>query len=172
MIEIREAIDNDFDNIWTIFHSVVKKGDTYAFSPETTKEEAYDIWMKKPVATYAAASEGNISGTYFIKENQPGLGAHVCNSGFMVHPERQGQGIGKAMGEHAMIEAVRLGFNAMQFNCVVSTNTRAVELWKKLGFDIAGTLPKAFQHRQLGLVDAYVMYKLLSCFGHAGECQK
>lgn len=161
MIEIREAIDNDFDDIWTIFHSVVKKGDTYAFSPETTKEEAYDIWMKKPVATYAAASEGNISGTYFIKENQPGLGAHVCNSGFMVHPERQGQGIGKAMGEHALIEAVRLGFKAMQFNSVVSTNTRAVELWKKLGFDIAGTLPKAFQHRQLGLVDAYVMYKLL-----------
>jgi len=161
MSKIREATDTDFEDIWRIFHAVVKKGDTYAFSPETTKENAYDIWMKKPVATYVAVSEGNISGTYFIKENQPGLGAHVCNAGFMVRPDSQGQGIGKFMGKHALKEAVRIGFKAMQFNCVVSTNIQAVGLWKILGFDIAGTLPKAFQHRQLGLVDAYVMYKLL-----------
>lgn len=161
MVHIREANDTDFEDIWTIFHAVVKRGDTYAFSPETTKEEAYDIWMKKPLVTYVAVSEENILGTYYLKPNQPGLGAHVCNAGFMVHPESQGQGTGKAMGEHALIESRNLGFKAMQFNCVVSTNTQAVELWKKLGFEIVGTLTKAFQHRQLGLLDAYVMYKLL-----------
>jgi len=112
MIQIREATDSDFDDIWTIFHAVVKRGDTYAFSPETIKEEAYDIWMKKPLVTYVAVSDENIIGTYYLKPNQPGLGAHVCNAGFMVHPESQEQGTGKAMGEHALMEARRLGFNA------------------------------------------------------------
>ena len=77
----------------------------------------------------------------------------------MVDPGAQGQGLGEAMGRHALEEAKRLGYRAMQFNFVVSTNERAVRLWKRLGFSIVGTLPEAFRHRSLGYVDAYVMFR-------------
>ena len=107
-----------------------------------------------------AVHEGEVAGTYYIKPNQPGLASHVCNAGFMVDSKVQGQGIGRALGEHSLVEARKLGFKAMQFNFVTTTNKRAVKLWLDLGFSIVGTLPKAFQHR-LGFVDVFVMYRFL-----------
>ena len=79
----------------------------------------------------------------------------------MVDPPAQGRGAGRAMGQHCLNEARNAGYLAMQFNFVVSTNTAGVVLWKQLGFDVVGSLPKAFRHRRLGYVDAYVMYRLL-----------
>jgi ribosomal protein S18 acetylase RimI-like enzyme len=109
----------------------------------------------------ACGSDGRVAGTYFIKPNQPGLGSHVCNCGYVVAPEAQGQGIAAALCEHSQREAVALNFRAMQFNLVVATNERAIRLWQKLGFSVAGTLPRAFHHQRLGFVDALVMYKEL-----------
>lgn len=161
MVEIRKADDSDFDGIWPIFHEIVSQGDTYAFSPDTDRVAAYRIWMSLPVATYVAVQKGKIVGTYYIKPNQPGLGSHVCNAGYMVSSNARGEGVGRAMCTHSMVEAKRLGFKAMQFNLVVSTNVGAIRLWKSLGFFVVGTLPKAFRHKKLGLVDALVMYKPL-----------
>jgi ribosomal protein S18 acetylase RimI-like enzyme len=107
-------------------------------------------------------SDERILGTYILKANQPGLGSHVANAGFMVAPSAQGRGIGRTMGEHCLREAQRLGFRAMQFNFVVSTNETALRLWKDLGFSIVGRLPGAFRHAQEGFVDVYVMYRRLS----------
>ena len=87
--------------------------------------------------------------------------SHVANASFMVDPAAQGKGAGRALGEHCLDEARRQGYDAMQFNFVVSTNTAGVELWKKLGFEIVGTLPKTFEHATLGRVDAYVMHRFL-----------
>jgi ribosomal protein S18 acetylase RimI-like enzyme len=98
---------------------------------------------------------------YKLIPNGPDLGSHVANASFMVDPSAHGQGIGRAMGEHCLAQAKQAGYQAMQFNFVVSTNAAAVELWKKLGFSIVGTLPKAFNHARLGLVDAYVMHRFL-----------
>lgn len=128
MVKIRRADDTDFDGIWPIFHEIVSRGDTYAFSPDTDKTEAYEIWMLLPTATYVALQKEQIVGTYFIKPNQPGLGSHVCNAGFMVSAHARGRGIGRAMGEHSLVEAKKLCFTAMQFNLVVSTNEHAVKL--------------------------------------------
>lgn len=161
MLEIRRAIDNDFDGIWPIFQEIVRQGETYAFSPETDKAEAYRIWMRTPTVTVVALRDGEIVGTYFIKPNQPGLGSHVCNAGYMVSSNARGQGVGRAMAEHSLIEARNRGFEAMQFNFVVSTNIGAIDLWRSLGFSVVGTLSKAFRHKRLGLVDVLVMYKLL-----------
>jgi ribosomal protein S18 acetylase RimI-like enzyme len=111
--------------------------------------------------TYVALDQGKIVGTYHIKPNHPALGAHVCNVGYMVSSNARSRGIGRAMCEHSQIEARKLGFRAMQFNLVVTTNTGAIKLWQDLGFSIVGTLPKAFRHKKRGLVDAFVMYKLL-----------
>ncbi len=158
---IRSASKRDAQAIWTIFHTVVAKGDTYAFSPTSSEADAHRLWMGDGRETYVAEREGRIVGTYILKPNQPGLGDHVANAGFMVSPDAEGRGVGRAMALHALETARDAGYQSMQFNLVVSTNTRAVDLWKSLGFSIVGTLPKAFRHQRLGLVDAYVMHRFL-----------
>lgn len=158
---IRRAEEADFDGIWEIFHAVVAQGDTYAYDPATTKEQARAIWMAPGISTYVALLDGEVAGTYVLRANQPGLGSHVSNCGYMVHPRHGGRGLGRALCEHSLEEARRMGFLAMQFNAVVSTNERAVALWKKMGFAIVGTVPKAFRHRELGLVDLHIMHRLL-----------
>jgi L-amino acid N-acyltransferase YncA len=160
-VNIRKAEPADYEAIWSIFHEIVSLGETYAFAPDTTRQEAIEIWIEKPTATYVAELDGQIVGTYYIKPNQPALGSHVCNCGYMVPSQARGRGIATAMCEHSQFEARRLGFRAMQFNLVVSTNEAAVRLWRKLGFKVVGIVPKAFNHTKLGFVDACVMYKWL-----------
>lgn len=161
MIKIRKAKEEDFEAIWGIFHETVKKGDTFAFAPESTREDCKTFWMQPGICTYVAELGGEIVGTYILRKNQPGLGGHVANAAYMVHPETRGEGIGKAIGYHSIKQAKKHGFSAIQFNFVVSTNLVAIQLWLKLGFKIAGTVPKAFSHRKLGLVDVYVMHRFV-----------
>lgn len=165
MRQIRAAVAEDRQAIWAIFREVIQTGDTYVFSPETPEEALDQHWLAPTMHTYVAEEDGRIVGTYILKANQPGLGAHVANASYMVASEHQGRGIGTAMGLHSIEEARYLGFRAMQFNLVVSTNTAAVHLWQKLGFEIVGTLPQVFNHQQLGYVDAYVMYQSLQDVG-------
>lgn len=160
-ITIRRATAADADGIWRIFEEVVKRGDTYAFQPDITREEALSFWMSEKNETYVACDGDEIVGTYIIRANQPGLGSHVANAGYMVRSDMQGRGIGRKMCDHSLNVARKSGFLAMQFNLVVSTNTAAVALWQSLGFSIVGTLPGVFRHRKLGLVDAYVMHRFL-----------
>ena len=148
--------------MWDIFHEVVRTGDTYMFAPDTTREVARDYFLGPDVRSWVAVDEEvGILGMYKLIPNRRDLGSHVANASFMVHPRAQGRGIGRAMGEHCLEEARKAGYLAMQFNFVVSTNTTGVALWEKLGFEIVGRLPKAFNHQQLGLVDAYVMHRFL-----------
>ncbi len=161
MIKIRKAKDTNFEDIWDIFHQVVKKGDTFAFAPESNREDCKTLWIQPGICTYVAEVGGKIVGTYILRKNQPGLGAHVANVAYMVHPETRGQGVGKTMGNHSIKQAKKFGFSAIQFNFVVSTNLIAIQLWLNLGFKIVGTVPKAFNHRKLGLVDVYVMHRFV-----------
>jgi L-amino acid N-acyltransferase YncA len=158
---IRPATRADEDAIWSIFQTVVARGDTYVFDPQMPREEALGYWLHPATHTYVAESDGQVVGTYILKPNQPALGSHVANAAFMVSPAARGSGVGRHMGEHCLAEARRLGFRAMQFNFVVCTNEAAVRLWQQLGFRIVGTLPGAFRHSQLGFVDAYVMFRVL-----------
>jgi L-amino acid N-acyltransferase YncA len=160
-VTIRRAEDADFDAMWSIFREVVSTGDTYVFAPDTPREEAFAYWLGPGVTSYVVEDEGRVVGMYKIVPNQPGLGAHVANASFMVAPAFHGRGAGRQMGLHCLREARRIGFRAMQFNFVVSTNSAAVALWQRLGFAIVGTLPGAFAHRELGYVDAYVMFRSL-----------
>ena len=153
------------DGIWPIFRDVIAPGDTYAFSPEMDEAAARAAWILPPPAKVFVAVDlerGTILGTSLVKANQPGLGAHVANAGFMVAPHAAGRGVGRALAEHALEWARSASFAAMQFNYVVSTNTRAVALWARLGFTVVGTIPQAFEHRSLGrCVDVYVMHRFL-----------
>lgn len=162
MALIRRFEPADWIAVWPILHATFEAGDTYAFEPQSTEAEIRRAWVEIPAATYVAcADDGHILGTYYIKANQPGLGSHVCNCGYVVAADAQGQGIAAAMCRHSQQQALALGFRAMQFNLVVSTNTRAIRLWQRLGYSIVATLPDAFRHSRLGYVDALVMYKML-----------
>ena len=161
MIEIRKATAEDHDAIWNIIKVVIASGDTYVYDPGSSREEMMKEWFGENKHTYVALVESKIAGTFFIKSNQPDLGSHIANAGYMTDPSMSGKGIGKAMCEYSLHEAKQLGFQAMQFNIVIKSNERAMRLWKKLGFGIKGEIPEAFNHRQLGLINAYIMYKKL-----------
>jgi ribosomal protein S18 acetylase RimI-like enzyme len=162
MTEIRRFEEGDWPAIWEIMEPVFRAGETYPLPLDITEPEARKIWVETPTAAFVAVDDNNqVLGTYFIKPNHQGPGAHVCNCGYIVSEKARNQGIASEMCQHSQCEATARGFEAMQFNMVVSTNTGAVKLWKRLGFKIAGTLPQAFRHPRLGLVDAFVMYKQL-----------
>jgi len=154
---IRPATAEDDDAVWSLFQEVVRAGDVFAYDATTTREEVRKLWTPAHVALLG----GEVVGSYYVKPNQPGRGAHVCNAGYMVAASARGRGIGRAMGEHSIVEARRLGYRAMQYNFVVATNIGALALWEKLGFQVVGRLPQAFRHPQQGLVDALVLHRLL-----------
>jgi L-amino acid N-acyltransferase YncA len=161
MLTIRPAADRDHEAIWYIFRAVVEPGDSFVFDPETPFDEFNAFWFGMGVSAYVAEHDSRVVGSYILKANQPGLGSHVGNAAYMVAAEARGMGIGVALGEHSLKEASRLGYRALQFNIVVSTNEPAMRLWKRLGFAIVGTLPGAFRHQTLGFVDAHVMFQTL-----------
>ena len=158
---VRAAAEADREAIWHIFHAVVSTGDTYAYPTDTPRDQALGWWFPPGGWTYVAELDNRVVGTYVMKANQPGQGSHTANCGYMVAGASAGSGVGEAMCRHSLEEAKRLGFLAMQFNFVVSTNVRAVALWQRCGFAIVGTLPEAFRHPTRGLVDAYVMHRRL-----------
>lgn len=158
---IREATKDDVDDIWKIFKLVITSGDTYVFKPETPKRDLEQHWFAETMWTFVLETDQKIVGSYILKANQLGLGSHIANASYMVHPDEQGKGYGKALCKHSLGKAKEMGFFAMQFNLIVSSNQTAIDLWKKLGFEMIGTAPKAFNHKTLGYIDAHIMYKEL-----------
>jgi ribosomal protein S18 acetylase RimI-like enzyme len=159
---IRNALESDFAAIWSIFTAVTESGETYVFRPDLDRAAVFAYWFGTGVTTSVAQAEtGEVVGMYKLVANQPDRGSHVANAAFMVAPQYQGRGIGTLMGRHCLEAAQQAGYLALQFNLVVSTNYASIRLWKTLGFAIVGTLPNAFNHKQLGYVDAYVMYRCL-----------
>jgi GNAT superfamily N-acetyltransferase len=160
-VNIRPMQHGDRDAVWSILEPVLRAGDTYALPADWSRDQALAYWCAPSHAVFVADDTGEISGTYTLKANQQGGGGHVANCGFVTRGSATGRGVARAMCEHALETAKARGFSAMQFNFVVSTNTRAVALWQSCGFAIAGTLPGAFRHPAHGFVDAYVMHRQL-----------
>lgn len=161
IVNIRAATPLDTDSLWEIFHEVGQGGDTYAHTGDMTKEQFIAYWLAATNHVYVAEHEGKVAGTFLLRPNHWGRGSHIANGAYMVHPRFRGLGMGRAIGEYSVEEARRLGFKAMQFNYVVSTNQVAVNLWKSLGFTVLGTVPQGFNHAKLGLVDALIMHRFL-----------
>jgi len=161
MTSIRAAAETDREAILKIIAPVLRAGETYAVDSDLSEAAMLDYWFLPAHEVFVAVDDGEVVGTYYLMANQRGGGQHVANCGYMVSPKAQGRGLAQAMCEHSQEIAKARGFLAMQFNHVVSSNTRAVALWQRLGFDIVGTLPKAFRHPVHGLVDSYVMFKTL-----------
>lgn len=158
-LAIREIAADEFAIAWPLFHEVVAAGDTYSYPPGTTFEQAQRLWTSGGARCFVALDDGACVGAYMLRPNQPGLGDHVANAGYMVCPALRGRGIAGAMCEHSLEQARGAGFKAMQFNFVVSSNEGALRLWQKHGFAIVGRVPRAFRHARLGLVDVFVMHR-------------
>lgn len=158
---IRAIRPQDADAIWRILEPMVRAGETYPLPRDMSKDQALAYWMDPSHEVFVAEEQGEIAGTYFLKANQKGAGAHVANCGYVTSPAAQGRGFGRMMCGHSMERAKARAFRAMQFNFVVSTNENAVRLWQSCGFQIVGRLPHAFSHPRLGYVDALVMYRTL-----------
>jgi ribosomal protein S18 acetylase RimI-like enzyme len=160
-LTVRSANAADHEAIWRILEPTFREGATYPIPRDVSRENALAYWYAPGNAVFVAGSEGTVAGTYYLRANNRGGGAHVANCGFMTAREAFGRGIARAMCLHSLDEARARGFTAMQFNFVVSSNTRAVKLWRTCGFQVVGTLPGAFMHPERGAVDAYLMWREL-----------
>jgi L-amino acid N-acyltransferase YncA len=158
---IRPANEADQSQILAIVTPTLAAGETYAIARDLPAADILAYWLSPGHEVFVAEDEGHILGTYYLKANQAGGGAHVANCGYMTASAAQGKGVARAMCEHSLQRARERGFRAMQFNHVVSTNRRAVALWQALGFAVVGTLPRAFHHPTEGYVDSYVMFREL-----------
>jgi ribosomal protein S18 acetylase RimI-like enzyme len=160
-MQIRAARANDTDAIWAILEPTIRSGETYTLPVDMSRDEALAYWMSPEHDVFVAEEHGEFLGTYFLRANQRGGGAHVANCGYITAVHATGRGVARAMCAHSLDHARARGFKTMQFNFVVSTNERAVRLWESFGFQIVGCLPGAFRHPTLGFVDALVMYRSL-----------
>jgi ribosomal protein S18 acetylase RimI-like enzyme len=158
---IRPATPADDDAIWRILEPTFRAGETYPIPRDVSRAEALAYWRNAGHAVFVAEQDGKITGTYYLRANNKGGGAHVANCGYMVAADAMGRGVARTMCAHSLDEARARGFAAMQFNFVISSNTRAVMLWQRCGFEICGMLPGAFAHPEHGMVDALVMFRRL-----------
>ena len=158
---IRLASEADWPAIWSVIAPAIREGTTYALPSDMSEDAARLYWMGADRTTFVVEIEGVVAGSYYLRANQAGGGDHVCNCGYIVDPRFGGRGLATALCAHSLEMGRERGFRAMQFNCVVSSNERAVRLWQYMGFAIVGTLPGAFAHPVLGYVDAYVMFRSL-----------
>ncbi|KZN60545.1 hypothetical protein N474_05730 [Pseudoalteromonas luteoviolacea CPMOR-2] len=158
---IRAMTKQDFVAFWPVFKEIILQQETYAFDPQMDEECAYQLWCEQPLKSFVYVENDKVLGSYYLKANAMGPSDHISNCGYMISPHARGKGLARKLCEHSQKQALELGFRAMQFNSVVSSNEVAMSLWKKLGYDIIGTIPKAYRHPKLGLVDSYIMYKWL-----------
>jgi L-amino acid N-acyltransferase YncA len=158
---IRPAEPRDMAAIWAILEPVIRAGETYAYPRDMDRETALSRWCGADRQTFVAEVGGHVVGTYYLRANQTGGGAHVANCGYVTAAEARGRGVARAMCAHSLDAARAAGFRAMQFNFVIATNKGAIRLWQAMGFETVGRLPGAFVHPALGEVDALVMYRRL-----------
>jgi len=158
---IRPARSDDHDAVWSIIGPVFAAGETYVVPRDWNRDQALAYWFSPAHNVFVCEDEGTVLGTYYLRANQQGGGAHVANCGYMTAAGATGKGVAARMCEHSLEAARQAGFRAMQFNFVVGTNTRAVALWQRMGFSIVGRLPRAFDHPSEGEVDALVMHRFL-----------
>ncbi len=161
-MQIRKYTDADWSSVWPIFREVVTAGETFAYDPGWSSEQARDVWVETPPGHTVVAHDGaRVLGTAHMGPNRPGPGSHVSTASFMVASAARGEGVGRALGEYALFWAREQGYDAMQFNAVVESNDAAVRLWLALGFRILGTVPETFKHPTRGRVGLHVMHRYL-----------
>jgi ribosomal protein S18 acetylase RimI-like enzyme len=160
-VSIRPAGPADAASVWQTLEPTIRSGETSPLPQDMTQADALAYWFAPGNEVFVAHQAGTIVGTYFLRPNHGGGGAHVASSVYVVSPSATGRGIAQVMCEHSLVRARERGFLGMQLNFVVSSDERRIKLWERAGFEVVGRLPKAFRHPSQGLIDALVMYRTL-----------
>ncbi len=162
-LQIRPIADQDRAEVLEIARELVTAADTYAFEPDIDDESLWRYWNPQEPRSggYVASMGQKVVGVFVIKPNHPGPAGHVANASYAVGVRARGRGVGRQMGEASLRCAVELGYLAMQFNIVISTNQAAIRLWESMGFQIVGTIPRGFRHKDGRLVDHHIMHRSL-----------
>ena len=161
-MHIRAFVESDWSQVWPIVRDVAQAEETFPYDPCMTAAQAHDLWIEAPPGVTVVAVDGDrIVGTAKMGPNRPGPGSHVATASFMVAPDCRGCGVGTALCRFALDWARDREYAGMQFNAVVETNHSAVELYKRLGFNIIGTVPGTFEHPTQGRVGLHIMYRAL-----------
>ncbi|MFF5054821.1 GNAT family N-acetyltransferase [Micromonospora sp. NPDC000663] len=156
---IREFVDQDWSQVWPVIHEVIRAQETFTYDPAMTAEQSYAMWVESPPGrTVVAVDGGRVLGTAKMGTNRPGPGAHVSTASFMVAADARGRGVGTALCRDALAWARARGYAGMQFNAVAQSNRSAVDIYRREGFEVVGTVPGAFRHPTLGRVGLHVMY--------------
>ena len=159
---IRDASADDWPAIWPFLRRIVAAGDTYTLPVDLPEGDARAMWMLSPPERTVVAVEGDVVvGSAKMGPNHRGPASHIATASFMVAPEHQGRGVGRALGEEVVRWATAEGYRAIQFNAVVEANRRAVALWTSLGWEVVGTLPEGFRHPTEGYVGLHIMLRRL-----------
>src|SRR5437016_10032834 len=131
---IRQSESRDDDAIWRVLEPTFRAGETYPIPRDISRADALAYWRSPDHTVFVAEDADRIVGTYYLRPNNRGGGAHVANCGYVVAPEASGRGVARAMCSHSLEQARARNFTAMQFNFVIASNERAVRLWQSLGF--------------------------------------
>ena len=155
---IRPYATADLEGVRAIFNRVVADGNAFVYDAPLSPAEM-SAYVASFTAAYVAERDGRVVGAYLLRPNFPGRGGHVANAAYIVSPDARGGGIGRRLGEHSLATARDMGFAAVQFNAVVSTNTDAVRLWTRLGFAVVGTVPAGFRLPDGRFADLLIMHR-------------
>ncbi len=161
MIEIRAAEPNDADAIWQILEPIIRAGEVFALSRDMSRDDALAFWCAPDNESLCAVENKQVLGAAYLKENPLKRGRQTANAGYAIANSAEGRGIARTLCLYTLERAKELGYETMQFNYVVSSNSRAVRLWQSLGFEVIDVLPMDFQHPILGPVDVFVMSRSL-----------
>lgn len=128
-----------------IWNKVVEDGTAFPQTEPLTEESGQDFFEEQSFTGLAYDEiSGKILGLYILHPNNIGRCGHICNASYAVRADARGQHIGEYLVKHSMEKGKELGFRILQFNAVVSSNTYALKLYKKLGFVQLGVIPGGF----------------------------
>ncbi|WP_103105706.1 GNAT family N-acetyltransferase [Brevibacillus reuszeri] len=164
---IRPVRLEDVDAIWELEREIVREGEYFiAVSEEFDKTvEQQREWISRVMESeretvLVAEIDGGVVGVIgFSSPNRKRL-AHT-GSMMMISKDHRSKGLGKMLlqellawaEQHPLIEKVSLG--------VLSTNHRAIALYKKMGFVEEGRKVKEFKMSENEYVDDVLMYKFV-----------
>jgi L-amino acid N-acyltransferase YncA len=158
MISIRPLADEDLLPVLRFFNDIVENVDALRAEAPLSLSE-FRAKIKAQTAAFVAEAGGRVVGAYWFGPWSYGRAAHLANATYVVRRSEQGQGVGRQLGQHSLVEVRRHGFRAMQFDRVVVENQASVRLWQELGFSTIGTIPEGYRRHDGTFSDVYIMYR-------------